>query len=277
MRIIKSTPLLLQIETSRGTGSKTLDLEHPWAAPIRRGIREGTPTGTWQYTTIDDLRGTPRILGAFVFTEAKRTLFCPGCEILVSPIEPSDESKELVPVEHLTLDPQRRANKRSSHVVTQKHGGRGPRNLDYTSPLKDGYMFPWFSIILPDLNVLEVLPQKILLPHEMPNSDLPRRPKPAIGELKSSATAAFASPPPEGPSYVQFDVWATDQSNWSGLKAQTFSYDGQPSQERATGQHDNQLVEDECGIRILAHYRSGEVERPIILRPRLETGDAELI
>ncbi len=161
------TPLLLSMPTPPGrNGQKTIDLDHRWAAPIRKSFLKGGPPGTWRYTYTNDLAAVPRMLGAFVYTTGNRTLFCPGFETLIVPIDSDGKDGERVEVDHVTLDPRKANGSWSPHVATledgetREDGEDDPRGLTQTSFEENGSMFAWFSLILPNFEVLEALPEK---------------------------------------------------------------------------------------------------------------------
>lgn len=286
IRVVRKTPLGLWITTSRGRGKKELDLEHRWAAPLRKTISEGKPNGTWLYVALDDPTGEPRMLGSFVRTAGNRTLFRPGFDNLILPIDIDANDEAMVVVDHLSLDPRKTKNGKhqwSSHVATLDEKRDDPRGLNQTSPEQAGWMFPWFSLIIPSYESLEVLPREIFIPHEAPSSDLPDRPKRTLGEYKKPIYLKAVEVPPDGSQFfIQFDVWIAQEVKASSLKSQTFNYiagneDKRGSQKTLAGQTEFDLIQNEFWIRVMVSIRPGIAERPCILRPKLEDGEAMLI
>ena len=285
-RNVKTTPLGLKITTSRGRGKKKIDLDHQWAAPLRKTISEVKPNGTWLYVTLDDLEGMPRMLGSFVRTIADRTLFCPGFNNLILPIGGDATDDTMVVVDHLTLDPRQTKNgihQWSSHIATLGEKLSGPRGLNQTSPEQAGWMFPWFSLVLPSYESLEVFPKEIFIPHKAPTSDLPLRPKRTLGEYKKPIHLRAPEVPVAGRKFfIQIDVWITQCVKASPLKSQTISYifsnkDKATDKKTLAGQTEFDLIKDEFWIRMMVSIRSGIAERPCILRPNLVQGEAIMI
>ncbi|NNE83601.1 MAG: hypothetical protein HKN28_06490 [Alphaproteobacteria bacterium] len=278
------TSLLLSLPTPPGNGGqKAIDLDHRWSAPFRKSFLEGGPPGTWRYSYTDDFAGVPRMLGAFVYTTGNRTLFCPGFEVLVMPLGSEAKDGERVEIDHVTLDPRKPNGSWASHIAIRGCREDGPRGLKQTSSEDDGFMFAWFSILLPDFEVLEGLPQSIILPHDVPSSDLPARSERTLGNYQGPpANIRFAERPVNEPYYLQFDVWVTDQPEWQqNLSANAMNYVSkkradQSETKRWKGQTDIDLVVGQCGLRILTSIRPGEVDYPCILLPQFSKGEALL-
>lgn len=286
MRQIQQIPLGLWITTTGGQGKKVVDLEHRWAAPLRKTFSEGKPNGTWLFVALKDPVGVPRIVGSFVRTKGQRTLFCPGFENLILPLGNASEADELVVLDHLTLEPPKSKKGRrcwSTHVATVDNKRDDPRGLEQTSLEQEGWMVPWFSLIIPSYNTLEIFPEEIVIPHDAPSSDLPNRAERTLGNYKSPIFLEAAETPlPDNNFFIQLDVWIWQGESPASLDAQTFNYvlrqeDKGSGQTRLASQCDFDLVEGKFWIRVLTTVRSGMADRPWIVRaPSLDQEEALL-
>ncbi len=193
-----------------------------------------------------------------------------------------EENKKRVHVSHVTLEPRKEDGSWSTHVATFDESGEGPRGLKQNSHEENGCMFAWFSLILPNYDVLQVLPQKIVLPHEAPMSNQPDWSKRTLGNYKGPPTNIQFATTPDGPSYFQFDVWASDHCEFENLEVSGMNYlEALPEESDNTktwkGRTNINLVSGKCGISIIASTKSGHADYPCILLPQLSKGSALFI
>ena len=272
IRVLRQTSLGLWITSGRGVGTKTIDLDHRWAAPIREPFRTGRPNGTWLYVAISDPSGVPRIIGAFVRTVGGRTLFCPGVDVEISPVGADDETEERVLVDHLTLDPRKADGGWSAHVATIDPDNGHPRGINWSMKEQQGSMVPWYSFVIPDFETLDVLPAELTIPFQSPSSDLPNRPRRTLGDYKRPVVFQCAELPAENAQYfVQVDFFFSAGIHPAGLQSGAINFVSDESQiqdpapGRWSGQTDFALVSNQFWIRAMASVRSGVADRPCLL------------
>ncbi|MFQ5580935.1 MAG: hypothetical protein ACE5FZ_10010, partial [Nitrospiria bacterium] len=235
---------------------------------MRKPIAEGKPNGTWRYVTLE-VDGVPKMIGSFVYTAGQRTLFCPGFDCFIAPIENATQVDDVVVVDHITLEPPkfRNGNKVwSSHVATVDQERNNPRGLQQSSREVDGYMFPWFSLIIPGFSLLEDLPKELFIPHQVPSSTLPNGLERTLGKYMTPIVLKTAEPSLEGSFFIQLDVWISKCQHPGTLQSCTFNYiasvDEETSREnRLTGKNEFALIEGQFWVRILSTLRSGLAER----------------
>jgi hypothetical protein len=152
-------PLTLVLKYSHGVGELNADLTHPVAAAFRRGMEEGQLTGSWRFLVLKADPSPRLILGTFVRTRRDRILFFPGGTAIVSTDDPTAKfyARHLG---HITLDPQRTQTS-ASHFASRGLPPKHSRGLEYRTTPPPGHMVPWFSLLLPDLEGLSVLPKTL--------------------------------------------------------------------------------------------------------------------
>lgn len=266
----------MQLQFCRGVGTRSIELGHPLAAPVRRALTDGNLTGAWCYALLDDEAGRPRVIGSFVRTPRSRLLFCPAFHLSVSD---KDNAACLVQLDHLTLDPPENDLRYQSHVALVD----GRRALRFNASPESGWMFPWFVLVVPGVQGLEVLPRVLNLPHDCPGADLGRRPQASVGEYQSPPTIGFASDRPDGESFIQLDVWVVEGGETTDLSSASFNLrdvlvaNGGEGAPTLTGQTEFGLGGGACTIRILARHVSGRADRPCLLRVRPSSSEAWLL
>jgi hypothetical protein len=199
----------LRITFDEGSGEVRGDEDHPLAAPFRRAMLYGAPTGALRTIVLHDGE-TPYLFGTAVATAGGRLLFCPAAEVVVS-----HEPSVLVGrrIEHITLDPARRKGRHKSHIAFQD----GRRGEGWTTFVHDGHLIPWFSVLMSELGADLTLPRTIdvAFPRKRIDGDF------AADLLGSSEAIVSVGLPSaeDNPSFLQFDFWAGMQESWRSLQS----------------------------------------------------------
>lgn len=187
---------------------------HPVVAAFRRGIEEGQLTGCWRFLlTADESSPAPAVVGTFVQTPRGRFLYFSGAAIEVSTGNENGPF-ENYQLDHLTLDPPSKKGHYRSHIAVRGLPEGQSRGLDYRAPIPPDYLLPWFSLLLPGLEGLAVLPAHLYVEFPSPRADLR-----TYGEQLMDNGGIIHRPLPARPPevhYIQFDIWGLDTETIGG-------------------------------------------------------------
>ncbi len=268
------SPLSLHFRLSSGSGELKVPFTHPVVAAFRRGIEEGQLTGTWRFLlTTDTASTTPTMVGAFVETPKGRFLYFPGAEIEVS-TGTRDTRFEDYALDHLTLDPPKNRHYYRSHIAVRGLPERDSRGLDYRASASPGFLFPWFSLLLPGLHGFATLPAHLYVEFPSPRSDLE-----TYGQQLMANGGMIHLPlpaPPPSIHYIQFDIWVGHGQNWRDRQSRPIAWAYKPEivADAPPGRQDIQVrtVDTDFrpgfGIRIMVYRPRGRLLGARILRPR---------
>lgn len=269
------SPLLsLHFRLSSAAGELRVEPSHPLFAAFRRGIEEGQLTGTWRFLLATETGvPSPAVIGTFVKTPKDRLLYFPGAQLEIAAATQTDRFNDL-PLDHLTLDPPN-GDRYSSHVAVRRLPPDKTRGLSYTAQVRPGFLFPWFSLLVPDLTGFAALPSRLYVEFPSPRRDLQR-----YGErLMASGGMIILRLPPQPPSaaYLQFDVWVGHDLDWRTRQARVLPWAYKPA--IVTNPPKQQDVEcsiaeaeftTAVGVRVVASRPRGQLRAPRILRPMYE-------
>jgi hypothetical protein len=108
-----------------------------------------------------------RLLGTLSHTFGDRLLFSPAAYVEVSTGDPTSRF-EGETLDHLTLDPPRKAGRYSSHIAVRNLPQKKSRGVGWTTVPPAGHKIPWFSVLLATVDALPALPGRLVV-------HLPRR------------------------------------------------------------------------------------------------------
>jgi hypothetical protein len=236
------------------------------------------PTGTWRFLLVrESPEDPPTVIGTFVETQKGRLLFFPGADIEVTAGR-ADGRFENVALDHLTLDPPRPPYRRS-HIAVGGVPEKESRGLDYRAPATSGYMFPWFSFLVPDTRGFSKLPLHLWVELPKPRNDLEEYGRHLIAEggvILFPLPAALAEP-----HYIQFDVWVGTGNEWAAQRTEPLAWAYKPElhSDVPTGGQDVRAITTDTplpsgGIRITTTRPQGRLQVPRILRPRFNPPSA---
>lgn len=270
----KSSLLSLHFRFSSGTGDLKVPSTHPVFAAFRRGIEEGQLTGTWRFLLTTDAASPGSIVvGTFVETPKRRFLYFPGAEIEVS-TGTQNTPFENYPLDHLTLDPPNKSDYYRCHIAVRKLPEKQSRGLDYRAPISAGFLFPWFSLLVPGLDGFAALPAHLYV--EFPS---PRRDLQTYGDQLMANGGMIHLPLPQSPPdihYIQFDVWVGYGQDWRARRAQPLAWaykpdiiaHAPPARQDIQPRTVDTDLSPESGIRIMVCRPLGRLLAARILRPR---------
>jgi hypothetical protein len=268
-------PLELCFEFPMGIGDLVTDFEHPITAAFRRGIEEGQLTGTWYYLVIHDTSDNKyTIIGTFTKTPNNRVLFFPGADIAIDTGDPTSRFNG-TRLDHITSDPPRN-QKYSSHVAVYGLSDNKSRGLNHRSKPPKDHMWPWFSLLIPNLNDFPHLPRRLIIQFTKPSGDLIE-----FGQrvISNGGLSIVALPSENNPShrFIQFDVWIGRQENWQMLKVRPIAWAYKPEvvESAPNGKQDIQVnrvdipLAPDIGLAVLITRPIGNLSGARILRPTL--------
>jgi hypothetical protein len=261
-----------------GTGSRNVKPDHPLVVPIRVAIEKGRPPGSWSWAAFaEEDSGRLRVIGAFGHSPPRdRIFFFPGASVYISTEEeaPHFNGKRL---DHLTLSPPDPKGRHESHVAVFGLPHDKSRDLRYYTTPPPGLLVPWFTLLAPDLDAFELLPEKLIVQFPPPRSDLTEFAK----VLMQGPTLAHAPVPPAlmTRTFFQFDVWAGRGFGWKQLGSRPLAWAYKPEvvKDAPAGSQDIQIIQlnvdlsSEVGVRIVASRPAGQLVAARLLRPRLSS------
>lgn len=138
-------------------------------------------------------------------------------------------------------------------------------------------MWPWFSLLIPDLSGFVQLPARLIVRFLPPPGDLEMFFNRLIGDGGSSEVFPLPSASGSGISYFQFDVWLGRGFGWQSrqVKPLAWSYKSEivqdPPSEKQQLQigHINFSFDSQLGIVVLVSRPQGILQDRHILRPTL--------
>jgi hypothetical protein len=264
--------LSLHILLASGRGELKVSPDHPVFAAFRRGMEEGQLTGTWRFlvATAQEI-SAPFIIGTFVETPNGRLLYFPGAQIEIAEASGTTRFDD-ARLDHLTLDSPK-GSRYSSHIAVRDLPEERSRGLSYTALLTPGFLFPWFSLLVPSLDGFSVLPSRLYVEFPPPHPDLHRyadhlMANGGVVQIRLPSTRQY-------PAYYQFDVWVGHGTDWRTRRAQVLAWAYKPEivadppgrQDVQAGIGEAELREG-VGLRVLTSRPLGRLLAPRILRPR---------
>lgn len=227
--------LALVLKFSQGTAEVTAGSDHPGVAAFRRAMEEGQLTGTWRYLIVYAL-----------------------------PVVPYTIIGTFV-----------RTPKSSSHVAVQALPHDESRGLNYRSAPPPEHMFPWFSLLAPDVTGFTELPGQLVVRFPPPPGDLHEFGERLLADSNLGIVPLPSATGP-GPTYVQFDVWLGRGPDWKTLQVRPLAWSYKPDiVEEAPDPQDvtvNRVDIDlgpEIGVAVLVLRPAGRLRRLRILRATL--------
>lgn len=268
-------PLGIVMRFSEGTGELTVGMDHPVVGAFRRGMEEGQLTGKWRYLIVHEIPAVPyTIIGAFVRTPRSRVLFFPAADSVIETVDsPRFKGK---PLDHITADPPR-TEKSSSHIAVRGLPVEKSRGLNYRSAPPPEHMFPWFSLLIPDLNGFTELPARLEVPFPRPCGDVRKFADRLLAD-GGFATMPLPSVTADRTShYIQFDVWLGRGPDWKTLEVRSLDWPYKPEIVEAAPENKQQVkgfrvdidLGPDIGVAVLGVRPSGHLRSPLILRPTL--------
>jgi len=265
-----------------GEGVLQVSPDHPLVAPFRRSIETGKPPGTWRYMLCQESEGAPHVIGAFALSPGGRIIFFPGGSSIISTDDPNAHFTEHR-LDHIALDPSDLNSPHASHVAIYADPGENSRGLNYRSSRPADHLFPWMSLLLPNLDGLPTLPRILRVTFAPPRPDLER-----FGNqiLEDGGLAWVPAPEAatEGEYYLQFDVWVGRGREWERGKARVIAWAYIPEVVRNAPWLQQSLevrrlhikLEEELGLVLMLSRPRGKLQGARILRPTLNFDDLEM-
>lgn len=270
--------LSLHFRIASARGELKVNPDHPVFAAFRRGIEEGQLTGTWRFllATAQEI-SAPLIVGTFVETPNGRLLYFPGAQIEIAEASGTNRFDD-AQLDHLTLDSPKRS-RYSSHIAGRDLPDERSRGASYTAPLTPGFLFPWFSLLVPNLDGFSFLPSRLYVEFPAPRADLHRY---ADHLIANGGVVQIRLPSSkQDPSYYQIDVWVGHGTDWRSRRAQVLPWVYKPEivahppgrQQVQAGISEAELREG-VGLRVFTSRPLGRLLSPRILRPRFQPDGA---
>lgn len=111
--------------------SLEVDASHPVTGGLREILSEGKPGSVARLLVLES-GDDRRLLGTLSHTVGDRLLFSPAAYVEVSTGDPSSRF-EGVTLDHLTLDPPRKAGRYSSHIAVRNLAHKKSRGVGWTT------------------------------------------------------------------------------------------------------------------------------------------------
>lgn len=129
-------------------------------------------------------------------------------------------------LDHLTLDPPDPKGRHRSHVAVFGLPIEDSRVLGYRTTPPPGLLIPWFTLLAPNLDEFELLPEKLIVQFPPPRPDLSEFSK----DLMRGPYLAHAPAPPASTTrtFFQFDVWAGRGFGWKQLGSRPLAWAYKP-------------------------------------------------
>jgi len=212
---------------SGGMGKLRVRSDHPIAVAFHHGIVKGKPIRSWKYLLLkDDPSALRLVIGTFVYTLGDRVLYFPGGFVTLDTDSPAKRFNG-TRLDHLTCDPPV-GSKFTSHVAVYGLPKKKSRGLSYSSFPPSGYMFPWFSLVIPNTRGFCILPARLAVEFQAPKSDVLRRFEHLTRELDGYELTPLPPTKGTGPSYIQFDVWIGRGKKWRELQRRPLAWAYKP-------------------------------------------------
>ena len=259
----------LDFEFPGGAGVLEVGLDHPLAGPYRLALEDGRPFDAWRWVVFGD-SGHRQAIGCFVLTAGDRFLFFPATLPLFAPFGGDNGSGGRIG--HVTLDPPRRRGRHRSHVAgPSRLATRGGR---YSGGHPPDYLAPWLSLVVPDLVVFPILPERLVVraPRRRPDIEAWFR---SFGD---GGLAVVPAPQAAGsPNFVQVDVWAGYESGWETKKVRLMPWaykipevhDVPEEQQRVPVTRINLSFGADRGIVVVIAQPAGRLDEAHLLRANL--------
>lgn len=263
--------LTLVFQSPQGNGELEVPTDHPMVGGFRAAVERGAPPGKGAFLVVrDDDANDLRLFGMFVLSVNNRLLFFPASfgTIEVNGIGGRFDGRML---DHVTLDPPSPKGRHKSHIAVRGLPDKS-RGLSITSIPPVGHLVPWFSVLVPSLDVFPALPQKLLVRFPHPHPD-PHQFAPLLegmGHLSSIPLPPFDS----SPNFVQFDAWAGRWSGWKESKAKALAWaykpdvvDAVPERQRIVSNQINLEFTPTAGVRVILSRPAGALRSSRFFRP----------
>ncbi len=272
--------LSLHFKYPKGQGSIEVGLDSALAAPIRVSLETGRPPGAWRYLVVYDSEGEPpRVVGAMAHTPTPgdRFLFFPAAPLEVSAQQRGTRFSEPTLMDHLTLDPPRKAGAHKSHVAAGPPSGA--RGLTRTTKPPPGTLVPWFSLLVPDLDPFPRLPGEMIVRFDAPHAEEKGFQQFADRLVRAGGGTVVLPLPPAaaGSSFVQLDMWAGRGEGWRGMASRVLPWvyktelvrAAPPGRQTVRATSIDFEVADGRGLRPILSRPEGVLLGARILRPQL--------
>ena len=270
--------LTLVVELSSGGAplgpSLEVDADHPLTGGLRQILAEGKPGSVSRFLVLES-GDDRRLLGTVSHTVGDRLLFGPAAYVQVSTGDPRSRF-EGATLDHLTLDAPGKGGRHLSHIAVRDLPAEHSRGLGWTTVPPPGHKVPWFSLLLPEIGELPVLPGRLLIHIPRRWSDLGAYGEKVIGSI--GGLDRIPLPVPSSlPSFVQLDFWAGRGRDWRRLQHRPLPWaykqeivsDAPAGEQQITVSEATIGLSDGIGVTILAARPAGRLGGAHVLRPRL--------
>jgi len=192
-----------------------VDANHPITGGLRQILSEGKPGLVTHLLGLDTGEGR-RLLGTLSHTVGDRLLFSPATHVKVFTGDPSSrfESAEL---DHITLDPPSKTSRHSSHIAVRNLPTAKSRGVGWTTVPPAAHKVPWFSLLLPTVELLPLLPDSLVVHLPRIWTDVDAYAEKVIGSIGTVERLVLPEPL-VAPAFAQFDFWAGRGLGWTQEK-----------------------------------------------------------
>ncbi len=272
----KQELLTLEFVFPLGTGEIEVAQDHPLMSVFGKAIRTGKGTGTWLYLLARQPgEDAPTFLGTFARTPGRRLLFFPGRAREVM----SDHAHGVLNgrvIEHLTLELSENMDSWSEHIAVE--GASPSRGHRASGKVRCGFMHPWFSLLLPNLDSYSRLPRKLLFRFNVPASDVVRRLPVMMDRGQQSAPPDLDVLGNANPGYYQIDVWAARGPDWHlreacvlPLACEKGLVEEAPDRQEALNCRQTLKLSEDFGVIVFYTRPQGRPVRPGLWHARIDT------
>ncbi len=211
-RTVTRKPFTLEMEFPLGQGDLDVEETHPLVSAFKRAVATGKETGSWLYllASLPD-GGAPLVIGTVVWTVAPRFLFFPGGKKRAVWSDQANQALSGRCLDHLALELDSGMKSFAEHVTVL--GQDKTHGRSWRGPIRDGYMHPWFTLLLNDFSNYSLLPRTLRFEFTIPARGAERRLRTMMGDGHQSFTPI---PKAEGNdlTFFQIDVWAARGKDW---------------------------------------------------------------
>lgn len=276
-RTVARKAFTLEMKFPLGQGElDDVEETHPLVSPFKRAVNTGEETGSWLYllANLPD-GGAPLVIGTVVWTVGQRFLFFPGGKRKEVWSDPANQDLSGRSVDHLTLKLDSGMKSFDQHVTVlgpgETHGRR------QSGRICEGYMHPWFTLLLNDFFNYSLLPRVFRFKFEIPATDVDRRLKAMMGSEGHQCFTPIPKAAGNALTFFQIDVWAARGKDWKtrsscvlplALKNELVE-DAAIAEEFPEAKHQLTLHE-EAGIVAIFSRPRGRLRMPFLLHARIK-------
>jgi len=213
-------------------------------------------------------------------TVKDRVLFFPAARVQIPAQELASQKFAGTVLEHITLDPPTKPSSHRSHIAVRGIPSDGSRGLSYTTKVPEGWLIPWFSLLLPSLERLDRLPAETIIEFDPPRPDWERHFEQMVTET-CLGPAAIGLPPAQGAEHFpQFDIWVGRGEGWGGHRVLAgplpWAYKPELVRDAPSGEQEvssaraDVRLSDTAGILVSLCRPQGTVGKAHLLRPNVD-------